>query len=168
MDKSNAEGGRNKWNGSKKPENFFKTTKAKFYVFWTSFSASLSSDVPPLKIKLTLETRRARIKLQNYSTDQWEFLTHMVASLQKCGLIYPNPSAILASTPPLDSKTGPARFLFTADIRIECLYSQIRLLYSQHRTEVATGRKVTLPHSTFPIDIGSSHLMWKVRNSNPS
>ena len=86
-------------------------------LFRTSFSSGPPAKVRPLRIELTPDARPVKVRLRNYSEEQREFLSDMVAKLVRNGMAFPNPTSAWACAPLLVPKPGPARFRFTVDLR---------------------------------------------------
>ena len=86
-------------------------------VFRTSFSSGPPAKVRSLRIELTSDARPVEVRLRNYSEEQREFLSDMVAKLVRNEMAFPNPTSVWACAPLLVPKRGPARFRFTVDLR---------------------------------------------------
>lgn len=68
-------------------------------IFRSNFSSGLPAQVPLLKIDLVADVVPVRVRLHNYSSGQKEFWSTIVSELVDSGMIYPNPTSPLESSP---------------------------------------------------------------------
>lgn len=68
-------------------------------MFRRKLCAGPSASVPPLKASFSPDARTIQVRLRNYSAVQREFFKSHADDLERCGIIYINPTATWASPP---------------------------------------------------------------------
>lgn len=62
-------------------------------IFRVLFSAGPPASIIPLKIELKSDARPVRARLRNYTQEQRPFLTYILNSLRRHGMVYSNPTS---------------------------------------------------------------------------
>ena len=127
-------------------------------VFRISFSSGPPARIRPLRIELTPNAQPVRVRLRNYSQEQKEFLSEMVAKLVRHGMAYANPTSAWACAPLVVHKPGPTKFRFTVDLR------PINKFTVKHQYPMPNLEQelTTLSNSRFYATFDLSHGYWQL------